>query len=366
MTEREIKRARVAGVLAAHGLDELVLRDPANLSWYLCGARVHVVPMVDSAILEVTVGRDGEELRTSVIEAPRLVAEELPADTPPLRALPWWEPLGAPALARTAQGGGGLDAPARGSDHPRPGELDAGEAVMLARSALTDREMERYRALGRDTAAATGAALRGARTEEPEFALAGRAARELYERGVEPLVLLVAGAERLPLHRHPLPTAAPLGARTMLVVCGRRHGLVCAVTRLRAFTPLAAEERARLRPAARRGGRVPRRDPTRRARIGDIVTAGASAYAAHGFSADEWHNHHQGGPTGYTTRDYLAGPATDHVAQDRQAFAWNPSGGGFKVEDTVLATADGLEILSPDHEWPSVTAGGRQRPDVLA
>ena len=51
---------------------------------------------------------------------------------------------------------------------------------------------------------------------------------------------------------------------------------------------------------------------------------------------------------------------------ERQAFAWNPSGGGFKVEDTVLATAAGVEVLSPDPEWPAVAAGGRQRPDVLA
>jgi Xaa-Pro aminopeptidase len=87
MSEREIKRARLDAVLDAHGLDELVLRDPANLSWYLSGARAHVVPMADPAILEVTVARDGEELRTSVIEAPRLLAEELRADAPPLRAL---------------------------------------------------------------------------------------------------------------------------------------------------------------------------------------------------------------------------------------------------------------------------------------
>jgi Xaa-Pro aminopeptidase len=369
MTESEIKRSRVEAVLDGHGLDELVLRDPANLSWYLGGARVHVVPLADAAILEVTVAPDREELRTSVIEAPRLLAEELGAHAPPLRALPWWEPLEAPAeqsLATSGSvGGGGSETLVRGSDKPRAGEVDAGDDLMLARSALTDPEIERYRALGRETAAATGAALRGARAEETELALAGRAARELYERGIEPLVLLVAGAQRLPLHRHPLPTNAPLGARTMLVVCGHRHGLVCAVTRLRAFTPLRPDERATY--AGLLGVEAAYLDATRPgARIGDIVAAGAAAYAEHGFPADEWHNHHQGGPTGYTTRDYLATPATDHVAQDCQAFAWNPSGGGFKVEDTVLATAEGVEILSPDPEWPTVAAGGRQRPDVLA
>jgi Xaa-Pro dipeptidase len=403
MTERQIKRARLDAVLAAHGLDELVLRDPANLAWYLDGARVHVVP--DAPILEVTVGRTSDELRTSVIESPRLLAEELGPDAPPLQALPWWEPLdpvaqsaAEPAAPHGAAPTGAAEpadptgaapqraaqpaapsgaapqsavqaprgsAPVRASDRPRPGERDVHDDLMAARSALSDPEIERYRGVCRDTAAATGGALREARTQESEFALAGRTARALYERGIEPVVLLVAGEERLPRHRHPLPTAAPLGARTMLVVCGRRHGLVCAVTRMRAFTPLTPGERATYGNLL--AVEAAFLDATRPgARIGDIVVAGAAAYADHGFAADEWHNHHQGGPIGYATRDYLASPATDHAAVERQPFAWNPSGGGFKVEDTVLANADGVEILSPDPEWPTVPAGGRQRPDVLA
>jgi antitoxin VapB len=151
----------------------------------------------------------------------------------------------------------------------------------------------------------------------------------------------------------------------MLVVCGRRHGLISAVTRMRAFTPLTPAERATY--AGLLEVEAAYLDATRPgARIGDVVAAGAAAYARHGFPTDEWHHHHQGGPNGYTTRDYLATPDTEHVAADRQPFAWNPSGGGFKVEDTVLATASGPEILSPDPDWPCVGVAGRQRPDVLA
>ncbi len=353
MTEREIKRARLQAVLDARGLDELVLRDPANLAWYLGGARVHVVP--GDPIVEVTLGAFGDELRTTVIEASRLRAEELHPDAPTLRALRWWEPLDARTEA----------AARRGSDRARHGELDVAADLMAARSALTEPEIERYRALGRDTAAATGAALRDARSTDTEFELAGRAAGHLYDRGVEPVVMLAAGGERLPLHRHPLPTRKPFGERAMLVVCGRRDGLICAVTRIRAFTPLSAADRERYASLLRVEAAY--LDATRAgARIGDIVAAGTAAYAEHGFAADEWHNHHQGGPTGFTPRDYLASPATDSVAVDRQAFAWNPSGGGFKVEDTVLIAGDALEILSADPDWPALDVGGRRRPAVLS
>src|ERR687894_1354821 len=351
MGEREAKRQRLDAVLVARGLDAIVLRDAANLAWYLGGARVHVVP--GAPILEVTVGRDGETLRTSVIEAPRLAAEELGADAPAITALPWWEPLDAPAAG------------AAGSDLPRAGEADVAAELLAARAVLTPTELDRLRALCADRAAAAGAALRAASRDDSELGLAGAAARELYARGIEPIVMLVAGAVRLPHHRHPLPTAAPLGDRTMLVVCGRRHGLFSAVTRMRAFAPLGAGDRARY--AALLEVEAAYLDATRpRARIGDVVAAGAAAYAEHGFAADEWHAHHQGGPMGYATRDYLAHSGSDAVVQADQAFAWNPSGGGFKVEDTIVATAGGPEMLSPDPEWPALEVAGRQRPDVLA
>jgi hypothetical protein len=98
MTERQIKRARLDTVLHARGLDELVLRDPANLAWYLGGARMHVVP--GDPIAEVTVGAFGEELRTTVIEAPRLRCARCAGGSRSTRAPR--PPLGAAATAREA------------------------------------------------------------------------------------------------------------------------------------------------------------------------------------------------------------------------------------------------------------------------
>ena len=52
--EQEIKRARVRALLEADG-GAIALRDPANLAWYLGGARVHVVGGVSDPICEVAV-----------------------------------------------------------------------------------------------------------------------------------------------------------------------------------------------------------------------------------------------------------------------------------------------------------------------
>jgi hypothetical protein len=48
-----------------------------------------------------------------------------------------------------------------------------------------------------------------------------------------------------------------------------------------------------------------------------------------------------------------------------QAFAWNPTGQGAKVEDTVLLTDAGLEVLTVDPDWPTRHVAGRRRPDLL-
>jgi hypothetical protein len=48
--------------------------------------------------------------------------------------------------------------------------------------------------------------------------------------------------------------------------------------------------------------------------------------------------------------------------RERQAFAWNPTVTGTKVEDTVLVDRDSLEVLTGTPGWPAIAldAGGRE------
>jgi hypothetical protein len=156
-------------------------------------------------------------------------------------------------------------------------------------------------------------------------------------------------------HRHPLPTAAPLGRRAMLVVCGRRHGLIANATRW--VGDAGADDDAILAVeaayfAATRPG----------ARLDEAFAAGCAAYDAAGFGADEWQRHHQGGAAGYAGRDPRATSETRDVVSAAHAFAWNPSAPDAKVEDTVLVTASGVEVLTVDSRWPTVAVAGLDRP----
>jgi hypothetical protein len=337
----DAKHGRVVRLLDERGLDALVLREPGSIAWYSDGGRSHI--LTETSVAALVVARDGVEVYTAVNEADRLHAEELHtlADAR-WHVLPWAADLGGVL-----------------PNGPRYG-TDA-DAEPLRRSLLPD-EVARYGVVARAAAEAMTDAVLSLSPTATEHQAAAALGGRLLERGLDPVVLLVAGATRLPVHRHPLPTNAFLGDLAMLVCCARGHGLIANLTRFVSFGRFTkAAEYGRLLEveaaflAATRPG----------ARVGDVYAAGAAAYGAQRFRADEAGRHHQGGPTGYATRDYLATAASDAAVEEAQAFAWNPSVPWLKVEDTVLATSAGLEVLTVDPRWPAVPVHGVPRPAVL-
>jgi antitoxin VapB len=109
-----------------------------------------------------------------------------------------------------------------------------------------------------------------------------------------------------------------------------------------AFT-VAAEANARLLAATKVG-----------ARSAELFATAADTYASLGHPGEE-HSHHQGGATGYSEREWLATPAGEERVVNNQAFAWNPSVAGGKVEDTVLLRDGAIELLTGTPDLPLVS-----------
>ena len=153
----------------------------------------------------------------------------------------------------------------------------------------------------------------------------------------------------------------------MLVTCARRGGLIASLTRIVCAGQLPDELRRRTQSVARVNARL--LAATRPGATGsELYGVVSAAYADEGFAGEE-RLHHQGGACGYRTRDWVAHPASAETVLFNQAFAWNPSITGTKAEETCLASADGVEILTTTPEWPqiSVRFDGRDypSPDVL-
>ena len=47
--------------------------------------------------------------------------------------------------------------------------------------------------------------------------------------------------------------------------------------------------------------------------------------------------------------------------QPRQAFAWNPTIAGTKVEDTALLVDGTLQMITTSSDWPTIELGGNLR-----
>ena len=352
-SEYSAKLAKLTRIGLDNDVETIVLRKQGSLSW-LFGGRSNVPNTLDAACFDAVI-RDGEvTIITNRIEAPRLQDTELAGFELNWQIIDWWQ--GRPGQLPTGAG--------VGSDLPYADAIDLSEPIAQQRRSLDALQVAQLRGVAADTAAAMTQAAQLLTPELTEYEAAGVLAHSMMGLEIDPVVLMVAGARRMPLHRHPLPTSELLGNRVMLVTCGRRDGLIASSTRIVTFAPVSKEERARYDAILEVEADF--LDNTRVGLpIGEIFAESVKSYARNGFAPLEWHRHHQGGFSGWESREFPANPASPQLVPENTVIAWNPSGDGWKVEDTTLVTSDGAEVLDLDGVWPTLEVRGRQRPDLL-
>lgn len=339
-------------------VDTVVLSNPLNLSWFT-GARWHVPQTLSPACFDVIVtdlhGRGTPSVRivTNTIEAPRLRDTEFVGSDVVFETVPWDDDR-----ARLLPSGSNVARDTAGSS-----TVDASQEIAALRRILTTQQSAQIRELSRDTARITGTVAAAARPGETEQRIAGRLVAALLEEGIECVALFVGSDDRISEHRHPLATAKTIEDRMMVACCSRRYGVVASVTRMVAFSPLGTDAERYRRLLEVEQGFLDASVPG--AHLAAVFAKGVAGYATHGFDADEWRRHHQGGITGFNPRELIANMHSELTLQTGMALGWNPSAAGFKVEDTTLVTPSGAEILSDETNWPTILVGGRIRPAVL-
>jgi antitoxin VapB len=131
----------------------------------------------------------------------------------------------------------------------------------------------------------------------------------------------------------------------MLVASAERGGLYANLTRIVELDEPDPELARRLQACDEILTRM-REEATRPGRtLAEAFSDCQGFYADAGFPG-EWRLHHQGGTTGYASRELIATPATADVIEPGQAFAWNPSVTGAKSEETFVLTEAGPEIVT--------------------
>jgi antitoxin VapB len=341
--ELDAKHEQLVEWLKAQGLAGVLIRRNENVAWVTGGAvELRVLTPAETGVASLLVTAAGKRYYfTTENEAPRQHDEELGAlDFEPV-LFPWWADETAAAAAKLAGGPLGSDTPGAG--------LTLVNLYPL-RAALQESEIERYRWLGAETAAATVEAINEVEPGLSEYDLEAITASGLLRRGILPSVALYAVDERIFKYKHAVPRGKRLKQYAMLNLCARKWGLAISITRFIHFGTLPSELAARFDSAAHVNAAL-----LNASRVGassaELFKVAAEAYAAQGFPGEE-RFHHQGGTTGYGEREWVATPAGSEVVENNQAFAWNPSIRGGKVEDTVILRDGVIENLTPTPELP--------------
>ncbi len=341
--EFEDKIALMRGLLDRHEVDGLLLRRVSSFAWATCGAASYVNTATTEGAASLLVTRDDCFLITNNIEAPRLEEEgHLAQQGWTFCIAHWTSPM--TELNRVTSGLKLI------ADVPFPGAKEIGAEITRLRAHLTAEEGERFRQLGGLCAEAMNSAAHAVRPGMTEMEMAALLGGETQQRGVQPVVNLIATDERIFRYRHPLPTDKKLQKYAMLVLSGRKFGLVCSITRLVHFGPMPGEVQERVHATAQvNAAFIAHSRPG--VALKDIFQQGQAAYAAAGFP-DEWRHHHQGGAVGYEPREYLGLPDAQDVVSVGQAFSWNPTIAGAKMEDTILIGAKSNALITTIPGWP--------------
>ncbi|HUV92702.1 MAG TPA: M24 family metallopeptidase [Anaerolineales bacterium] len=360
MDELTEKRGRLQTFLDQHNLDAIYLSQVANFAWLTAGLEPVVMLNSDRAEAGLLVTRSKDYVICNSIEYPRLRDEDhLEELGYEFRVTPWYN--GVPRFddlvkdLRWASDWPLLDAP------------DLSMEFSRLRFQLTPQEVKRYRWVGYHTGQAIERAARAVRPGMSEGQIAGLIAAQALDQGITPVLLLVGVDERIHRYRHPIPTQKQLKRYAMLVICGRRWGLVASATRFVYFGSLPAELEQKQKACAYVDATF-NAATTVGSQISDIFQRAIVAYDQVGFPG-EWQKHNQGGAAGYLTREYDGTPTCDEIVLADQGFAWNPSITGIKSEDTMIVNDTGCEFITVTGDWPSlhVELGDRtwERPVIL-
>ncbi|WP_312433612.1 M24 family metallopeptidase [Lacrimispora sp.] len=321
-------------IIKNHHTEGLLLTKQCNINW-LTHARSFVGLATEGACFQILITLEKVILISNTIESERLATEELFQIADDIH----WETYVWYGETKKVNSRYIIDTQC---------ETD----LYQCRTRLSDTDIRLLRELSIKTARIVEQKCHEMKKGMTEFAIAGEVSKTLWEQGIEPVTLLIACDERIAKYRHPLPTSHVLNNYAMIAVNARKHGLFASVTRFvsigepsidlkKKFHALAAVEFSFIKET--KAGNS----------LGNIIKKAIQTYQDIGFS-EQWNFHHQGGITGFMARECKPWITSDELVQNNQAFSWNPSIVGAKIEDTILVNNNKTEILTYTGEFKYV------------
>lgn len=360
--EIRYKESLLSRLMDEKGLDVIVLSKKESFSW-VTGGKVNYIYMASEfGVVDLVFTKNQKYCVTSKYERYRIMEEELADLDYQIVEYDWWNQDHVEVIKDV------IGNAVIGSDWDMPGAANIFEGLKELRYSLLPEEISRYKEVCLQSAGALEKTCREIKRGCTEFDVCASLLKNAMSYGIESTVALVASDERIFKYRHPISTAKKIDRYVLVVICGRKYGLIASVSRFVHFGEPTKEIFDKHRKVIKVDAEyITNTVPGRK--VSDVFKAGMEAYKQVGYE-NEWQLLHQGGPAGYGVRDYHGTPYVEGVVKNNQGFAWNPSITGTKSEDTIIVNENGFEIISNTGNWPlvDVTANNGmvlKRPDIL-
>lgn len=356
---------KVRSLMQLKRLDGVLLRKRRSFSWLTGGGVNHIINTTELGVADLLIFPDKAYCIATRMESARIEQEEIDGMGFEMVTPEWY--AGHDGAIEVLCRGKRIGSDVEPATIGLLAGVDISKELAELTYVLTEAEIERYRWLSQTAAKALEATCREIRPGMTEYEIQALLAYKVMREGINPQVILVATDERIYHYRHPLPSNKQLNEYAMVVLCAEKWGLVANATRFVHFGPLPPElkdNRLRLAEIDVAFNRATRPGVF----IRDVFQAGIAAYQQAG-QGNDWRYLHQGGPTGYASREFLATLDSEGVVQVNQAYAWNPAIRGIKSEDTLLVREKQNEFLTHTGEWEYIIiekdGETYRRPDIL-
>ncbi|MBX7102664.1 MAG: hypothetical protein K1X57_01190 [Gemmataceae bacterium] len=331
------RQAFVAGLLNEAKVEQLLLLEPPNLSWFAGEPIVRgiVDPASQPALI---VSAHQRWLICSNLDTQRIFDSYV--DDLGFQVKEWAWQVGRDQLLADLCEGRTLAC----DRHIRDAVLVA-DRLRYGRTVLGSLAQEALRSLGRDLARSLDATARNVSADESEGEAAGHLAHRLARRGIDIIVLQADG-------EGPIlgPGNRQIGRSLLLTVIGRRDGLHASASRTAWFAEPDSETRRQFDAAGQiAAGRES-------ALIADgtpagVFDAGQRVAVAVG-QEHAWHSGGLGHLTGWLPVELLFTPATGTPLAIGQSVTLTTRVGSSVAMDTYLITPNGPERVTTDDEGP--------------
>ncbi|MEG2512488.1 MAG: M24 family metallopeptidase [Lachnospiraceae bacterium] len=325
-----------------YGCEGVIISRRDNYTWISEGSKNHVLTTTQEGIASYIIWLEQVELVADSSDLARMTREQNTLQAEPI-LVPWYESMEG-FVKKHITGKQVV------SDTGIAGTENVQDKLVDMRMILTEKDLNRYRIIGMECAQIVEDICAHVEQGQKEMEVANELKNRCILQGISPDCVLVGSDERIRNYRHPMPTDKVIQNSLMVVLGGEKYGLNISLTRMVSFGEISEASQENLRKVQRIFATM---QMMMREGISysDYFKQVQDLYKKAGFP-EEWKMHHQGGPTGYGCREFIAQPNCHKLIREGQAYAWNPTITGTKCEETTYLWKNKVETFTRTQHWP--------------